>query len=248
MIKPTPLRISNGAELPLQASKWLDLQLLIDDEEMANLLSALGDFEIFQVGAVCKVNEGFLTKEDFLRHYKHYVDHLKQGLIPEEKEYRPFFSSVFTVDSDHLFQILVGSDRRILRVQKPVLQLQVNNIAYSSADGKFRGLVFGKESILWGLQFTYPQLFQDATNKEVYNVLEHPQFPNTALFRKLQLWVRQNTIPTPFLVGENRINVPIRLGKLCLPWINNHLQLASSQIRVVIDQKKSDVSNSASKN
>lgn len=234
MNEMTDLRQGSGSELPLQASKWLDLPLLLDAKEMEALLADLGNFKIFRVGAVCGRDEGGISKQVFLDQYTAYIDCLKRGEIPEEKNFRPYFSSIFTLADDHLFQILVGSDRRIIRVEKPVLQLQVNQIAHSAADGKFRAMVFGKESILWGLQISFPQLYQDAVTKEVFSVVDSPKFPNTALYRKLQLWVRQHTIPTPFQVGERRINVPIRLGKECLAWINSHPQLISSNIQVTI--------------
>lgn len=228
------LRVGNGTELPLQASKWLDQQLLIDLDEMQALLSVLGDFEIFQVGMVCGVNEGMLSKEKFLSGYEAYLNCLKQGIIPEEKVFRPYFSSVFTTSRDHLFRILLDNNRHIIRVEKPVLQLQVNRIAYSQADGKFRGMVFGKESILWGVQISYPQLFQDTDTKEVFTVSDNSKFPNTSLYRKLQLFLRQHTIPTPFLVEGTRINVPMRLGRQCSAWINKHPQLVNSPIQVAL--------------
>lgn len=231
------LRIGNGTELPLQASKWLDQQLLIDCDEMRALLAALGDFEIFQVGMVCERDAGMLSKEQFLSGYEGYVDCLKQGIIPDEKIFRPFFSSVFTNSREHLFRILLENNRHIIRVEKPVLQLQVNRIAYSHADGKFRGMVFGKESILWGIQISYPQLFQDANTKEVFTVSDNGKFPNTSLFRKLQLYLRQHTIPTPFQVGSARVNVPMRLGKQCSSWINRHPHLVQANIQVAISER-----------
>lgn len=230
----TPLRLGTGKEPPLQASKWLDLPLLIDAEEMHGLFSSLGPFKIFRVGTVCARNEGEVSHEEFLTEYAVYVESLKRGVIPEEKRYRPLFSSIFTLTDDYLFQVVVRDEKRIIRVDKPVLQLQVNQIAYSEADGKFRSMVFGKDSILWGIQFTYPQLFQESESREVFSVLSHPQFLNTVLFRQLQLWVRQNTVPTPFKVGEQKINVPLRLGKQCFNWINSHPQLVNSPIRVQI--------------
>lgn len=228
------LRIGCGSELPLQASKWLDLQLLIDIDEMKTLFSVLGDFEIFRIGIVCDVNEGLVSKEQFLNVYEAYIDLLKRGEIPDEKMFRSYFSSVFTTTRDPIFRILVGSNRHILRVEKPILQLQMNRMAYSQADGKFRGMVFGKDSIYWGLQFSYPQLFQDAVTKEVFTVSDQPKFPNTSLYRKLQLFVRQQTIPTPFRVGDSKMNVPMRLGRQCLPWINSHAQLSKANITVIV--------------
>lgn len=228
----SPLRIGNGSELPLQASKWLEQQLLVDIPEMEALFVALGDFSIFKVGSVCKNNEGEISRSEFLNHYSYYVECLKRGEVPEEQRFRPFFSSIFTVANDHLFQILVADDRRIIRVEKPVLQLQVNQISYSSVDGKFRAMVFGQDSILWGIQFSFPQLYLDAVTKEVFQVTDSAKFPNSALYRKLQLWVRQNSIPTPFEAQGRKVNVPMRLGKQCLSWINNHPQLKSNGIKV----------------
>ena len=104
---------------------------------------------------------------------------------------------------------------------------------YSEHDGKFRPMVFGLDSVTWGLQFSYPQLFMDGRTKEAFAVVESEEFPNTALFHQLQRWMRQNTLPTPFLVDGKRVNSPIRLGKACLPWINRHPQLAPKHLQVL---------------
>lgn len=229
----SPLSVGKGNEPPLQASKWLDLQLLIDVDELQELFCALGPFNIFKVGSVCPLQQGEISKALFLEQYEQYITHLKSGEIPPEKLYRSLFSSIFTVTNEALFQILVGEERRIIRVAKPVLQLQVNQISYSPVDGKFRTMVFSKDSILWGIQFSYPQLFQDSLTREVFQVLHSDQFPNSSLFKRLQKWTRQYTIPTPFEVNGQKINVPIRIGKKCLSWIHQHPQLQTGSIKVV---------------
>jgi len=226
------LRVGNPQELPLQASKWLQIQLLVDDKEMERLFEAFGDFQIYKAGVLCDAGEGLISKPDFLKLYSSYVEALKHGRLPDEALYRQYFSSVFTTDPHNLFQIEVAGNRRIIRVARPVLQLQMHKMSYSSVDGKFRAMVLGKDCILWGLQFSYPQLYQDA-NKEVHKALEEEQFPDSRLYRALQKWVRQESIPTPFEVGDQKINVPIRIGKNCLEWINRHPQLVSQNIRVI---------------
>lgn len=218
--------------MPLQASKWLDLQLLIDSDEMHALFQTLEPFAIYTTGRVCGLSEGEISHAEFLQAYRTYIATLMKGELPLEQDFRALFSSVFTRQSDHLFQVLTPDGRRIIRVAKPVLQLQLNKIAYSSADGKFRGMVFGKDSIFWGLHFSFPQLFLDCETKEVFQVKENAQFPNTALFRILQRWTRQHTVPTPFQAEGTQVNVPIRLGKKCFSWINNHIQLVQQNIKV----------------
>ena len=159
------------------------------------------------------------------------ISGFKEGFL-DEVLYRQTFSSVFTVSSDSVYALPVGTDRRLIRVSRPVIQLQSHALDYSPHDEKFRAMVFGIDSVLWGIQFSYPQLFLDSRTKEAKAVVENGEFPNTRFFHTLQRWIRHHTIPTPFFVEGKRINVPIRLGKECLSWINNHPQLIKKNIKV----------------
>ena len=98
------------------------------------------------------------------------------------------------------------------------MQLQPARLRYSKESEDFQIGVFG-EGISWGIQFSYPFLFQDE-NHEICKVDE--SFPNTHLFLTLQRFIRKKTKATPFLIGEKRINVPVRLGLNCFSWINRH--------------------------
>lgn len=228
------LRIGNlKDDLPYQASKWLQSQALLDISEMESLLQAIGDFHIFMTGSVLKRGEGEIAKIEFLEHYKAYIEPLKKGFLPSEEGYRSYFSSVFTTDLAALYAILVDPEQQLVRVSKPVIQLQPHCMDYSVADGKFRSMALGTNSISWGIQFSYPQLFQEGKTKEVMQVDE--SFSNTKLFRNLQRWIRHNTIPTPFIVEGKLINVPMRLGKQCLSWINQHPQLIKKQLQVKVN-------------
>ncbi len=231
MKKAHELRIGSPQEPPLGASKWLQLQILADADEMRRLIAALGDFHIFMAGVVCAANEGEISKEHFLTLYEQYVSALQNGQLPDEGLYRQAFSSIFTTSTDDLFQVDIPGNRRVIRIARPVLQLQLHKIAYSPVDGKFRPMGIGKDCIFWGLQFSYPQLYQDV-QKEVHKALDESQFPNALLYRRLQQWVRQETIPTPFITELEQVNVPMRLGKNCLSWINMHPQLIAKRIRV----------------
>lgn len=225
------LRISSS-EPPMQASKWLKSQVLIDDDEMVSLFTALGNFEIYLIGCLTPRDAGVVTQAEFLQKYKEYVSFLKEGAIPDEVAIRHLFSSIFTCSSDHLFAMPIGEDQQLIRISKPVIQLQAHRLDYSNADGKFYSMTFGVESISWGIQFSYPQLYEDPLTHQIDKVGLEAKFPNTLLFQRLQRWVRNHTIPTPFEVQGKQINVPVRLGKHCLPWINRHPQLIKKKIQV----------------
>jgi len=228
----TNIRISTQeVEGQFQASKWLAYQVLLDTPELDDLLTTLSPLEIF-LTSISEPQQAVLSKEAFLRAYDDYVSCLKRGQLPEEANFRVPFSSIFTTSREEIYAIKVGENKQLIRVSRPVIQLQAHRMHYSSDDGKFRPMVFGKDSILWGLQFSYPQIFKDNTTKEYYQVLEGERFINTALFRLLQKWMRQNTIPTPFIAEGKVVNSPIRLGKMCLSWINKHPQLALKSLQV----------------
>jgi len=212
------------------SSKWLYVPVLIDAQEMQELFKALGNFFIYKVSCITKKGVGGISQASFLQQYEEYIRFLQEGQIPPEDTFRHLFSSVFTYTEDALFAVEVQEERQIIRVQKPVVQLQPHRMGYSQADGKFRSKTFGPDTISWGILFSYPQLFQESQSHEVLDVDDH--FPNTELFRNLQKWVRHHTSATPFIIGDQKINVPMRLGKKCFSWINHHPQLIAKGIKV----------------
>lgn len=199
---------------------------------MAALLSILGDFYIYFTGVVLPASEGEVSHEAFLDTYSRYVADLQAGRTPEETLYRRMFSTLFTRSLDAIYALDVGKEQIIIRPSHPVVQLQMHQVGFSSVDHKFRSMVFGKESLSWGIQFSYPQLFEDGVTKQIIQVNRSDAFPNSHLFHELQKWVRKHTVPTPFLFHNQKINVPIRLGLSCFEWIQRHPHLEKHGLTV----------------
>lgn len=216
----------------LQASKWQKCPMLLEVGEMASLMTSLGSFWIVQVSGVIQQEEEIIDPQFFLEVYSDYLDSLKKGKNPRDSRLRSVFSAVWTVDLNHLYTVPVNESKVLVKVEKPVVQLQTHRFDYSEADGSFRSMVLGQEAIEWGIQFSFPHYFQDA-ECQVVSVKEEQQFPNVKLFKKIQSWMRENTIPSPFEVEGKKVNVPIRIGKRCLPWINQHPQLINKKLRVL---------------
>ena len=224
----------------LKVSKFLSLQVLIDDTEMEQLVASLPSFQIIAANGVTEQGKGEVNPKDFLQTHASYIDVLKNGELPDPKDYRARFYDSWTVDTDLLYAVPVGDRQQLIKSTKPLIQLQAHQIAYAQSDGRFRPMGMGKNAITWGIQFSYPQLYQDPKTQELEKVDQSERFPNTSLFRKLQQWVRKNTVPTPFEVDSKRSNVPMRLGKQCLEWINQHPQLREQGIRVLTDVMKKE--------
>lgn len=228
-----PLKLSSpDKQGVMRASKWLKYQLLLDEIEMRSLFEALAPFEIFVVSEPVTSKTLMIEKEDFLQTYAAYVQALKSGHLPDERNLRRYFSAIFTESRDALYAMEVGSERYLIKTLKPVVQLQLHHFFVSTIDGKFHPMVLGQDSITWGIQFSYPQLFQSPTTYAYARVDNSPEFPNTELFHRLVKWQRANTLPTPFVFNGKRSNEPIRLGRKCLEWIEKHPGLLKHNVQV----------------
>lgn len=211
---------------PFQASKWIKLQVLIDENEMKQLLSSLGNFWIVQTSGMIRKGEEIISHENFLNIYHDYVVKLKTGALEVDSKMRSYFSSAFTSSLDALYASPIKEHFYLVKVQQPVIQLQMHRFDYSTMSESFHSMIMSNDSVHWGLQFGYPHLYQDVDHK-VYSVKDEAMFPNNSLFKNLQYWVRHHTIATPFQVNDKRVNVSFRLGKECSTWINDHPQLKS---------------------
>ncbi len=232
------LRVLNQANTPIiQASKWLTVQVLLDTDEFFGLIQDLRPLFFFNISAVHRSERGGIPINALLETYRQYVEDLKKGKIPEERLYRSTFTSIATKNLDSIFLCAVGEEKFIVKADKPVIYLQPHYFDYSRVDGKFRSMVPSQKKISFGLQFSYPQLFLDPYTKIIHNVIQE-DFANTLVFKKLQKWVRYNTVPTPFSIEGKDLNIPFRIGLKCFKWINKHPQFAENQLFVRKFQKK----------
>lgn len=213
---------------PLKISKTLKIPTLIDVDEMKDLLAHMPEALFYLIQGVCKKGEGILRPNDFLEIYNLYLTFLKKGERPPSAPFRGPFASALSLSSDALASLKIDESCYLIKAVKPVIQLQTSRITYSNEDKTFRSQQFGEGGIEWGVQFSYPQLYQDPITQDVMEVDD--SFSNTSAFRILQKWIRHNTVATPFVVEGKRINAPIRLGKNCFSWIHSHPDLKGISI------------------
>lgn len=209
--------------LQAELAKFLSVQVLLDPSEMEGLVEDLAPFFIFNCSAVGKPGVGPEPLECWLRDYLDYVQAIKDGQELNAKRFRLRFSEVWTTDPASLQRIRISDDKELLRPKKPCIQLQHHQMALSREDGKLYSMARGKDLIRWGLQFSYPQVYQDSETKEIFKV--DSKSPNSLLFRKLQRWLRAKTLPTTFFACGIRQRLSVRIGKACLAWIHGHPDL-----------------------
>ncbi len=222
------LRISTlEQEGVYQGSKWLKFQVLCDSDELQSLFEKLRPFHIFPMTGIVDGNP--ISEKAFLKEWGSWIASLQQGRVPQEQELRVILACAFIDDLSALWLQKIEGKGYLTKIGKPIIQVQAHWFTYSEIDGVFRPMSMGSGSIFWGLQFSYPQIYQDPKTMELR------ESEKGSLFEKLRLWVRETTRATPFLIGGRRMNAPIRLGKHCFPWIGSHPQLIAQRIGVSHD-------------
>lgn len=228
------LRISHPQEEGiLRVSKALKHPVLLSSEEMRSLFDELGNFSIYDVSGVVSKETAEISHEEFLTTYNRYIESLKSGQSPSVRDIRRAFSAVFTADDAVLYAMEVGKEKYLVKPIKPVIQLQMHFFMYSLVDHKFHTMNAGQNSVSWGIQFSYPQIYQDPKQHTYSKIDESSTFPNTSLYRALSKWVRYNTTPTKCEVEGKVTNQPFRIGKKCHEWISFHPDLNREGIKVL---------------
>ncbi|MBU6383932.1 MAG: hypothetical protein KGQ49_05485 [Verrucomicrobia bacterium] len=222
------LRISTPErEGTYQGSKYLKYQVLCDENELGRLFQRLGAVWMYRLTGL---NDGApIEPGRFLLEYAQWMAALREGRVPSDQALRSLLASAWTVEPDALWKQEVPGKQYIVKLAKPVVQVQAHFFTYSALDEVFRPMTMGPGNIFWGLQFSFPQIYQDPKTMEF---LEVEECPNATLFQTIKQWVRDETRATPFVVAGKKTNVPIRLGKGCFSWIHRHPQLNEQKIGV----------------
>jgi hypothetical protein len=210
----------------MNAAKWTKLPVLLSSEEMALLIEKIPDLKIFKIGQVVQKGNACLPIEAFMQDYNAYL----QGLLKGQDLYSKPFAQVWTLDEKTLEFQAVGEDKeRVVQVH-PSVVVQPHHFKWDFLLNEPHSMTFGPDRISWGLQFSYPHLFEDPHTHDIVTVQD--QFVNTSLFRVVQLFIRHHTRPTPLIVNDKKMNLSIRIGHECFKWIANHATLREKGLYV----------------
>lgn len=209
-------RISTlAAEGQFQAAKWIKIQALVDEEELRILMQE--SFTIYPLSGMFSLEEFPMSKEDYLSIYGKLIEAIRSGKLPSEAKN---IQAVAWVENEEAIWLQELPGKKFLaKPSAPFVQVQLHSMGYSPVDGEFRPMILSQDAIFWGLQFSYPLVYQQPKSQELL------ESEDSALFQAIRKWIRDYTIPTPMKVGDRKVNLPIRIGKNCLSWINSHPQL-----------------------
>lgn len=225
------------------ASKWLHTPFLIETSEWRDLLELIGASHFFRSAGLVPPGELELFKEQFLDEWERYLATLQgdqpqtnmgHNLPTRDPSIIDPFSLFWTKDNNSIGIIDVGQKECAIQLL-PTIVLQSHRFHYSAIDGKFRRQVFGKEAISWGVQASFPTLYQDA-NRTTVQVLSSQalasHFQNVQLWKLLQRWLKEKSVPVGFMIDGKRVVIPFRLGFQCFSWIKKHHELRTRGLEI----------------
>lgn len=210
-----------------KASKWLHYPILCDSFELDKLFATWKDFAIYSIGKVSAGDVQEVSRKNFLACFAKSIESLKKHTVWVKELLLPV---VITEDIECLYQYSPKENYHILKVERPVIQCQLHKFRFSHFDNSIRSMVFSDDSVFWGIQFSFPTLFQDPATNQIVKVDE--TFANARFIPLLRKWIREHTSPVQFIYAGMTLNTGIRLGKDCFSWINNHPELKAINLTV----------------
>ncbi len=208
-----PIRYSSvETEGLFRASKWLKHAVLLSLEEMRSFLASLGSFTMVPASGLLSKNSWQVSDQEFLHQYAAYWEWMHENPTLPPIALRRFFSLMFTNSLQTLYAVELPGEKIAIKASLPVIQVQLYHCFFSSFDHQIRSMVASPDSFAWGLQFSYPQIYEDPKTHQYAKVLLENGFPNSKLFKEMVSWFRKNTQPVP-LQEEGRAYAPFRIGK-----------------------------------
>jgi hypothetical protein len=201
-VQKNPVEIL-ATQIDSPVSKWLHLQVLLSLEEIKTLFDALKPLYLFFNGKVLSQEEVKDQQETFYQCYEKYLE----NLFIKEGDPLPPFCLTRTEKSVYAFQ--AGQGKFLIKPRAPLIQVREHRFLVTH-DGRFSSMGFGKGSIPWGLQFSFPQLVLVQGN--IVEVMKSSAYENVVLFRSLQLWIREYTRPSALIINGKKTNCTFRVG------------------------------------
>ena len=76
-----------------------------------------------------------------------------------------------THDQDDVYALETAGGGLLVYPRYPVIYVREHQFAVT-IDGRIQSMVFGKDSLKWGLIFSYPQIFYDPREKKIVEVFK----------------------------------------------------------------------------
>ncbi|MES2199773.1 MAG: hypothetical protein V4489_06360 [Chlamydiota bacterium] len=218
-----PLDISTvEKEGALHCSKWVKHAVLLDREEMESLWEVLASCIIISPIQKVSKEKWQVSKEHFFTWYEKYLSWLRLEDDFPPPDLRKEFTLMLSTFVEAFYAVSLSSDQFLIKARCPVIQIQIYHCFISKFDRKIYPMAMNADSFTYGLQISYPQIYEEPHVGKFKKMLLEKDFPNTILYKQIVQWLRNHTKPATFFLGDKEEVAPFRVGKKEKDGIGDH--------------------------
>lgn len=195
-------------------SKWLRFQLLLTVETFKELLDFLSVEVLFGVAGPDVKEELVYSKETYLAVYKAYLEALQRRDEKLIKELMKKLCVAIAYEKQAFYQIELADNRCLIKIKEPSIQFRPFNFIYHKELQQFLMQVKSKEAINFGLEISFPQIFQDPKTAQILHVFKDQKLVSARGFKKVQSFVKSKTKPAKFLIEDQIKTATFRIEKM----------------------------------
>lgn len=212
-----PFRISSmEKEGVIHTSKPIKHAFLLNMDEMVALFEEIGCCFLVPASGLVSEENWNISVSNFLAQYRLYKEWMESNPTLPPIEMRRFFSLMLSSSLDSFYAVPTGAQKWSIKSLLPAIQIQMYHCFFSSFDHQIRSMVTHPDSFAWGIQMSYPQIYEDPKTHQFSKVFLEERFPNSPVFKKIISWLRAYTQPVPLKEGTERAYAPFRIGKQSL--------------------------------
>jgi hypothetical protein len=219
-------------ERSVQASKWMHIRVLLDVSELQELLTHSAPCFLVNIASVCGKDQMLTTPEQLIKIYADYIVALQQGGRQHIQSYKKQLCCALSRTLDPFYLIQLQVEKFLVKLKTPAIRMQQFHFHYIADQDDFLTTYNLDHSISWGLELSFPQFYQDPETCLPVEIFKDVIHPNTQLFKAMQKWMRDHTLPVPFLIEGQKKVAPFRIGKKCFEWINLYPSLSNKGLKI----------------
>jgi hypothetical protein len=226
------LKISHPKiEGPFQASKWLYQRVLLSGVEMKNLFELLGAPFFFFLSKKGRQEDLVCFFDQFLKNYESYLTSLK---FEEKRVDKKDFFLAISKDLDPFYLMELNQQECVVKFKRPVILVELFSFHYLPNQDKFIEGAHLENEIRFGLQFSFPQFYQDFFTRKAVEHYKDEECENTLYFKSLQRALREISEPLHLKhpCGKPQ-RVSYRIGFGCKELIEKHQDIKRQNIEVL---------------
>lgn len=207
-----------------KCAKWLHHAVLFSESELEDFLSCLGPCFFLPLAEPVSQGSWCVRKEVVIDRYREYLEMVRNQSDLPSSTVRRFFSLGLTSSLEDVYALPLSGDRIFIKPCRPIVQVQLYR-CYFSAEKKFHPMILHPNSFSFGLQFSYPQIYEDPHTHQFSKVLQDVTFSNTKVYKNIVSWIRSHTKPFTVVADGIVIPAPFRVGKGGEDPLSYHLGL-----------------------